>query len=226
MISVVIPTYQEEDSIEHFLTYLQENQAGYIKEIIVSDATNCSITREVVEKKQLKFVHGQKGRSIQMNNGAKAASSQILYFLHADSYPPKDFDKLIVEAVEKGHGAGCFYMGFDSKHPVLRTFGWFTRFKSSWCRGGDQSLFIEKSLFNQIGKFDEDYLILEDSEIMPRIKKATKFNVIQDKLTTSARRYRENGVFRLQFLFGIIHVGYRFGFSHNSLLAFYKKHIY
>jgi hypothetical protein len=161
-----------------------------------------------------------------MNNGAHEASGGILYFLHADSYPPKHFDLAIVEAVKNGNGAGCFYMGFDSNHIILRTFGWFTRFKNSWCRGGDQSLYIERSLFNAIGKFDEDFLILEDSEIIPRIKKETKFKVIQIKLTTSARRYRENGVVRLQFLFGIIHVGYRFGFSHNSLLAFYKKHIY
>ena len=69
-----------------------------------------------------------------MNAGAKIATHDILYFLHADSYPPKNFDQLIESSINGNTIAGCFYMGFDSKHPVLRTSGWFTRFNNNWCR--------------------------------------------------------------------------------------------
>ena len=59
-----------------------------------------------------------------MNAGAKIAVRDILYFLHVDSYPPKNFDQLIESSINGNTIAG--YMGFDSKHPVLRTSGWFT----------------------------------------------------------------------------------------------------
>ena len=49
-----------------------------------------------------------------MNLGAKFAKGHILYFLHADSFPPKNFDKLIVNEVKKSNEAGCFIMKFTS----------------------------------------------------------------------------------------------------------------
>ena len=225
MISIIIPTYQEHESLDGFLKYLIANSSVHIHEIIVVDATNCNLTRQITKANGCLFLTPGKGRAVQMNAGAKKANGEVLYFLHADSYPPKHFDLAIMESIEQHNGAGCFYMGFDSKHPVLKASGWLTRFGSNWCRGGDQSLYIKKSLFKEIGGFNETCIILEDSEIIPRIKKETKFKVIPQKLTTSARRYRDNGVFRLQLLFGIIHVGYRMGISQNSLLEFYKKHI-
>ena len=63
-----------------------------------------------------------------MNIGAKEASGDILYFLHADSFPPKDFDYNIIRQVKKGNIAGCFRMKFNSTHPVLKISQWFTTF--------------------------------------------------------------------------------------------------
>lgn len=224
MISIIIPTYQESATISEHIKGLKERLYG-TAEIIVVDATSCEITRNVCREQDVLFISTEKGRARQMNAGARYAKGQILYFLHADSVPPFNFDKAINEAVANNRKAGCFYMGFDEDHPVLKLSGWFTRFKSDWCRGGDQSLFITKNLFGEIGGFDESCVIMEDSEIIPRIKKRTDFEVIQQKLVTSARRYRENGVLRLQLIFGVIHIGYRLGFSQQTLLKFYNKHI-
>lgn len=225
MISVIIPTYKESESIEKLLRHLQNKSSGLVHETIVVDAMDCDITKKHVLKYGGTFLASQKGRSRQMNAGAGIASGEVLYFLHADSFPPDQFDKCITDSMDAIGSAGCFSMRFDSKHPLLKLFGWFTRFSGNWCRGGDQSLFIKKDLFYKIGGFNEDFTILEDSEIIPRIKRHVKFNVVQKKLITSARRYQVNGVFRLQFLFGIIHFGYRLGLSQQSLLNFYKKHV-
>ncbi len=226
MISIVIPTYKESGTIEKLLLHLKNNSAGLIHETIVVDATGCEITKKHVINHGGIFLASEMGRSCQMNAGASIATGEILYFLHADSFPPSSFDKSISECAIGKSPAGCFTMRFDSKHPLLKLFGWFTRFSGNWCRGGDQSLFINKELFHEIGGFNEEFVILEDNEIIPRIKHRTKFNVIQHKLITSARRYQENGVFRLQLLFGLIHFGYRIGISQKSLLNFYRKHVH
>jgi len=225
VISIIIPTYKESKIIGRLLRHVVKCSSGRDVEIIVVDATNCALTKQEVLFYGAKFIVSEKGRARQMNTGARNASNQVLYFLHADSYPPLNFDNLIMDGLQGNTVAGCFYMAFDSRHPILRTSGWFTRFNSNWCRGGDQSLFIKKDLFNQIGGFNVQYTILEDNEIIPRIRSHGKFVVVKKKLITSARRYEENGVLRLQLLFACIHLGHRLGISQKSLLNFYKKHV-
>ncbi len=225
MISIIVPTFNEGEGIEKLLSVLKEHNYGLVTEVIVVDASYCSKTRKAAKRYNVLYINAKKGRACQMNAGAEKAKGSILYFLHADSFPPKYFDRHIITAIEGGEKAGCFTMKFDSSHPVLRVSGWFTQFHNDWCRGGDQSLFIDKELFYQIGKFDESLIIMEDNEIIPRIKKETDFSVIPQKLVTSARRYNENGVVRLQLLFGLIHLGYRVGVPQRQLVSFYKRHI-
>ena len=224
MISIIIPTYNEGEGLGSFLVELQSREKLQ-NEIIVVDATNCAKTKDICLQRGVKFLSSEKGRAVQMNRGAQEANGSVLYFLHADSLPPEGFDQSIIGSINDGNQSGCFYMQFDSDHLVLRASGWFTRFSSDWCRGGDQSLFVKSSIFREIGGFNEEMIILEDNEIIPRLKRSSDFVVIQEKLITSARRYRENGVVRLQILFALIHIGYRFGISQNSLLRFYQRHV-
>jgi hypothetical protein len=89
-------------------------------------------------------------------------------------------------------------MKWDMDHWLLNFFAWWTRFNLQWCRGGDQSLYVDKGIFKKVNGFNENYRFLEDYEIIPRIKKFTSFKVIQKDIITSARKYRKNGVVRLQ----------------------------
>ena len=174
----------------------------------------------------IRILDSEKGRAKQMNFGAKHAKGNILYFLHADSFPPKHFDKLIINEVRSGHLAGCFKMKFESNHWWLRLAGWFTQFNWRMCRGGDQSQFITKSLFDDIGGFDEQFIIYEDNDLVNKLYAIQQFTVIQEWLTTSARRYHKNGVWKLQYHFWVIHLKKWLGDSAENLLIYYKKHIY
>ena len=173
----------------------------------------------------IKLFSSKKGRAKQMNTGAKAASAPILYFLHADSLPPKDFDRSILEAIKDDACAGCFRMKFDSKHPVLRFSQWFTRFNVRGCRGGDQSLFIKRSLFETLNGFDESYMVYEDCEFIGRLYDVGTFRVLPDYVTTSARKYRKNGAWTLQYHFTVIHLKKFFGASPEALFDYYSKNI-
>lgn len=170
----------------------------------------------------LKF---QKGRAKQMNNGSEIATGSILYFLHADSFPPKDFDQYIINEVEKDNLAGCFRLQFNHKHWWLRLASWLTQFHWRACRGGDQSQFITKALFEDIGGFDESYTIYEDNILINELYKRNQFKVINKKITTSARRYEQHGVWQLQYHFWAIYVKKWFGASSIDLYDYYKKYI-
>lgn len=226
-ISIIIPILNEANTIGSLLNHLIKNASKEnIIDIIVVDGGSTDNSINIASKyKNTTIINSQKGRAIQMNKGVKASRGDILYFLHADSFPPKNFDKFIINEVKKNNEAGCFKMKFDSKNWWLKLAGWFTQFSWRASRGGDQSLFITKQLFNTIGGYDETFTIYEDGDFISKLYKRKQFVVIQEWLTTSARRYNTNGVFKLQLHFWVIHFKKFFGASPHELNQYYVKYV-
>ena len=226
-ISIIIPVLNEESNIVELLDQIRSrSNEENLKEILVVDGGSTDSTLEILKlRENIRLLHSEAGRARQMNLGALNADGDILYFLHADSIPPHDFDRFILAEFEKGHKAGCFRMKFDDNHWWLRLAGWFTQFNWRICRGGDQSLFIDKQLFEAMGGYDEDYMIYEDNELIQRLYDQNIFSVINQPITTSARCYRKNGIWRLQYHFWAIYLKKRNGASAQELYHYYKKNI-
>ncbi|GMN09934.1 TIGR04283 family arsenosugar biosynthesis glycosyltransferase [Croceitalea sp. MTPC9] len=222
-ISIIIPVLNEATGIGKLLDYILSINSKYTCEILLVDGGSTDATLNVLKDYKVSVFSSKRGRAAQMNFGAKKASGDILYFLHADTFPPKNFDKLIVEAYNSGAETGCFRMRFDSKNPFLRFFGWLSRINHTLCRGGDQSLFITKTLFEKNHGFNEKYLIYEDSEFIFRLYKETNFIVLPYYVITSARKYRQKGWLKVQFHFGMIHLKNYLGASPDELYAYYSK---
>ncbi|WP_417855692.1 TIGR04283 family arsenosugar biosynthesis glycosyltransferase [Xanthomarina gelatinilytica] len=233
-ISIIIPILNEAENIQNLLQHLMCNsKEEHISEIIVVDGGSTDDSQEQIKtfigssasKTNIKLLNSPKGRAKQMNLGAKTAQGNILYFLHADSFPPKNFDQYIINEVKNDHLAGCFRMQFNHKHWWLRLASWLTQFHWRACRGGDQSQFITKKLFQEIGGYNERYIIYEDNILINQLYKRKQFKVINKKLKTSARRYETHGIWKLQYHFWAIYVKKWFGASPDELYKYYKKHI-
>ncbi len=227
MVSIIIPTYNEAENIGKLLDYLKNSSKNENDiEIVVSDGISEDNTLDIAETKgAITIKQKHVSRALQMNSGTKIASGDIYYFLHADSFPPNEFDQYIRDSVKYGYYAGSFRMKWDMNHPLLNIFAWFTRFNHNWCRGGDQSIFITKELFKKVGGYDEEYRFLEDYDLIRRIKKHAKFKVIQKNIITSARKYRENGVFRLQWLVTKLYIMRALGWDANTIADIYYRKI-
>ncbi len=225
-ISIIIPVLNEERYIVKLIDYILKNaSSSNIKEILVIDGGSTDGTIKAALKFDTVVQRSEKGRAKQMNYGAKHALGEILYFLHVDTFPPKNFDKIIIDAIQNGNEAGCFRMKFDSNSRFLRFFSWFSRINHKICRGGDQSLFITKALFHTSGGYDESYIIYEDNEFTSRLYELTNFKILPDKVQTSARKYEQIGKLKLQFYFGIIHLKNYFGADPEQLYRYYKRKI-
>ncbi|NRA93012.1 MAG: glycosyltransferase family 2 protein [Psychroserpens sp.] len=226
-ISIIIPILNEEQFIGRLLQHLfNQCESESNIEIIVVDGGSIDGSTDIIQKfDKVQLLSSEKGRAKQMNIGAKHAQGNILYFLHADAFPPKHFDALILQEIKKGNQAGCFRMQFDSDHWWLRLASWLTKFSWRACRGGDQSQFITKALFEDIGGFNEDYIIYEDNILINELYARKHFVVINKKIRTSARLYKRQGIWTLQYHFWTIYVKRWFGANADQLYTYYKKHI-
>lgn len=226
MISIIIPAYNEEKKIGDLIAYLHKHCRKEEAEIIIVDGGSTDNTVELAQKKgAVTITSPQKGRAKQMNYGAKNAKGEWLYFLHADTTPPPTYIADIRNAVKTGYDCGCFRLRFDSNQPVLKFYSWFTRFDIDFFRFGDQSLFVKKTLFDQVNGFDEALMVMEDQEIVSRLKAHAQFSIIPKPVFTSARKYENIGVFRLQLIFVLVVFLYYLRVNQHVIMHFYKENL-
>lgn len=225
MISIIIPVYNEEAVIGKTLRYLRSvttDDSGI--EIIVCDGGSDDKSVDEAHRAGVIVIKcRRKGRAAQMNTGVRISRGAILYFLHADSLPPPSFAADIRNAVRAGNTMGCYRLRFDLNHWFLKANAWFTRFDINAFRYGDQSLFVTRECFEKAGGFSEEHAIMEDNEIVRRLKRFGRFVVLPREITTSARRYVANGVYKMQGVFYLIYFLYQIGYSQEKLLTTFRK---
>lgn len=223
MISIVIPTYNEAAIIEKLLCYLQLHGAGHIAEIIVVDGGSDE-TLDLVKKKDVMAITATtKGRAAQMNQGAAMAKGNILYFVHADTLPPKSFATDIELAIKNSFGFGRFCTQFDSNSKLLKANAFFTKLDLFVCYGGDQTLFITQKLFTEIGGFNANLKVMEDYDITTRAKQKAKYKVIKKNVLVSARKYEKNSWWQVQKANYIIVQMYKKGACQQEMIAKYQS---
>lgn len=225
MLSVIIPTLNEQDFLPKLVSFLKSH--GGNSEIIIVDGGSTDNTVEIVQQAGFSVITTELcSRAAQMNRGALAASADILFFLHADVTPPSSFLKDIQEAIDKGYSSGCYRFKYDRyPHALMRINAYFTRFPYLWCRGGDQTLFIKNDLFKDLEGFNERFVIMEDYDIIERIKKNESFTVLKKSVTVSSRKYLKNSYLKVQLANFNAMKMYRKGMDPNKIKAYYERNL-
>ncbi len=222
-LSIIIPTYNEEENIGKLVSYLQKKNLHNSAEIILCDGQSTDKTVEKAKQAGAKIIISPvKGRAAQMNYAATFANSDILYFVHSDCFPPPAFIEHIANAVRDGYQLGRYRTKFDSENILLKINAWFTRFDWLICYGGDQTLFITKELFIKTGGFKKDMLIMEEYDLVMRGRQFASYKIFKERTLVSARKYEKNSWIKVQLANIRIIKMFKSGSSQNEMVEQYK----
>lgn len=227
MISIIIPIYNEAENLPHQLTFLQNKAEKHPIEIIISNSPETTDESESICKKCSKVQHylsPKKGRASQMNYGASIANGDILLFLHCDVRLPEDFFEQITTAIKQDFKMGFFAYRFDRSTVMLNINSYFTKSDNFFAGAGDQCQFFDKATFEKLDGFNEEYCIMEDFEIMDKVRKQKiPFTIIQSRATVSARKYNKGSWLKVNLINGYVFLRYRLGTKPLKLRKIYKS---
>lgn len=222
-ISVIIPVFNEETYIKSTLNAVFE---GKNIEIIIVDGGSSDQTVAIASSfSPIILIHGEPGRSQQMNLGASKATGEILLFLHGDSRLPSAWDLQIRQAFQKPDIlTGAFKFKVDFSTLSMKIIEQLVAFRSLIFHlpYGDQGIFIRSSTFQELGGF-VNAPIMEDYELMKQVRKKGKIKILNSPVITSGRRWKSGGVIRTTLMNQCIIIAYRLGVSPHRLRSWYKK---
>lgn len=221
MISIIIPVYNEKQNMTNIQKMLHNLEGEF--EVIFCDGCSQDGTAHCIEP-GYEVVLSDKGRAVQMNAGYVQSSGDILLFLHCDAMlEPKAVNK-IEQAVKNGVRAGCLSLSFDGGGWLMDVCAFMSnlRTKVRQIMFGDQGIFIERSLFEELGQFPK-LPLMEDYELSIRLKKKKiPVKQIHSRIQVSARRYQKNGIIRTMWLTQKMQILYLLGKDVNKLAQKYK----
>lgn len=222
-ISVVIPVWRDTASL---LTLFSHVPSRPDVEVIVAATPDeyPEIVAATAVKPGVRVVAGGRGRGVQMNAGARAASGTWLLFLHADSHlPPGAFAEIASLSADPQTVGGAFRFALDAPGWRPRFMEWGTAQRTRWFQlpYGDQGIFVRRAVFNQLGGYHEAPL-MEDVDLVRRLRRVGKLHRSRLKLLTSARRWRQDGWFTRMFRNWTLMIRYAMGADLRRLARRYE----
>ncbi len=203
-ISIIVPVLNEEKILRPFLLHLQE--AAPACELIVVDGASGDASFEIAQQFSDHALRSARGRATQMNTGARVATGDVFWFVHADSRisaaAAGAIDQVLLDPEIVG---GCFRLRIDSPP-------WSYRIRDlignllvdlTGVALGDRGFFCRRETFVEVGGYPE-ISILEDAEFYRRLKLRGRVVQLRETIRTSPRRYESLGPIATMLFYALI----------------------
>ena len=220
-LSVIIPTLNEELNLPATLNSV--GNPNNELEVIVVDAGSADQTLAIAQQYGCKVFVGNPGRAKQMNAGAAIATGEHLLFLHADTRLPEGYRHEIQRVLDTPVACGAFPLEIDSPGVALRMIELGVAFRSRVLQMayGDQALFFRSADFYGQNGFRQ-MAIMEDYELVARMRKTGIIGIANQPVKTSARRWIKKGILRTTLVNQLCVIAYRLGFSDKIISRLYR----
>jgi rSAM/selenodomain-associated transferase 2 len=160
-----------------------------------------------------------------MNEGAAEATGDVLLFLHADTRLPKNFARLVLRSLARpGIVAGAFELRIDAPTPALRLIERIANRRSRCLRTpyGDQGIFMLSRVFHEAGGFS-DFPIMEDFELIRRLRKKGEIITLSAPILTSSRRWQNFGILKTTLINQLVIIAYYMGIPPATIARLYRR---
>ena len=220
-LSVIVPAHNEETTIGDTLAHTREHVSP--DELLVANVNSSDQTGEIASRyAQVLTLDSTRGTAL--NETATHATGDVLLFLHADTLLPRASRALMEAAlVDSRVVGGAFRLRLDDP-------SWFARVVS---RGvnvrsallgtffGDQGLFVRSEVFADIGGY-RDWSVMEDLEILSRLRRQGRLVLLDAEVVTSARRHRRTGWVKTLATVWMICLLFRLGVPSQAMMHMYQ----
>jgi rSAM/selenodomain-associated transferase 2 len=194
-------------------------------ELILVDGGSSDDTRDVATGAVDAILQSARGRALQMNSGARHATGDLLLFLHADTRLPEEaMSALLARLPASGRQWGRFDVSLSGRRPTFRVIETMMNLRSriSCIATGDQAIFVERKLFEEVGGYPEIPL-MEDVAISRVLKRSGPPLCLRERVITSSRRWEKWGVWRTILLMWRLRLAYALGADPRSLARSWKR---
>jgi rSAM/selenodomain-associated transferase 2 len=222
-ISVIIPALNEADALPETILHLKSNPE--IAEIILADGGSHDRTAEIARELGCKIVTSERGRGTQMRAGAATALSEVILFVHADTWLPPNAAHAALNCLrDPVVVAGGFWKVFrDSPLLLLGSrLKCAVRLFAGRRIMGDQCIFVRHDALNAIGGVP-DVPLMEEFELCRRLRKVGRLALAEATVSTSARRFQKLGVIRTYWRMWWVTMLWRFGVHPSKLREIYER---
>lgn len=226
MLSIVLPVFNE--SRCNYLDDILGNlaQLSHAEIIIVDGGSTDNTVQRVRDGGFTAIELPNSSRAARLNHGLEATRGDLVFLHHPRSLVPwqilADLESVLAERQPCWGGLSH---QFDDDHPLLSFTSWYSnRVRFDW-RGIvylDHCLFLSRHFIDQGYRFP-DIEIFEDTGFSAAMKRCAKPIRLPDHCTTSAIRFRNNGVFRQALLNQFLKVAYWLKTSPTKMNRYYEK---
>lgn len=238
-VSVIIPTLNEATVLGRTLRHLSILEPPPW-EILIVDGGSQDKTAAIAQAAAIPVILSpQAGRSVQMNQGAKVATGDVLCFLHADTLVPDDLvtivDRTLTDSSIVAGGFVSIMIGatttrwFFALLNILKTYVMpFLLRPHQYAKGfrllfGDQVIFCRRQAFYDCNGFDPTLPIMEEADLCLKLRHYGRICQVNRTVQCSDRRIAKQGVLKATIIYLGIGFLWGIGVSETSLKRLYQE---
>lgn len=222
-VSIIVPVLNEAALIGGFLREVRTLDRSL--EIVVVDGGSSDQTVSIARPLADQIVIASRGRALQMNAGAAAASGEILWFLHVDSNPPASaIEQMRIALSDSSVAGGCFRLKYPRSEWVYRVSDWLGNLGVSvfGFALGDHGIFCRRAAFFRAGGYP-NVPILEDAELYRRLYRVGNMSQLGEHIWSDPRTFEQWGRYRTTAVYFLILALYVAGFPISGLNRIYRS---
>ncbi|OBX19417.1 glycosyltransferase [Erythrobacter sp. QSSC1-22B] len=202
-------------------------------EVLLVDGGSMDGTAEIARRAGWRILAAERGRALQINLGVKAARSDLVCVLHADTLPPTDMVAVVEQTLADPNLALASFTpvirGPQGTRWVTTAHNWaktwyaplLTRphlfFQGVRLLFGDHAMFFRRAEFLALGGCNPGDTVMEEADLCVKFARLGRIRMVPRMIETSDRRIAAWGPLKANWIY--FKVGMLWAFGLRSRMA-------